>query len=71
MSQDARKALEEQAQALQASLLALIDKVESVKSDHDRLEGENRFLQSYIGELMSTSKITSTGAGKGRSNRSK
>ncbi|KAI9682184.1 MAG: hypothetical protein M1817_000238 [Caeruleum heppii] len=71
MGRDARRLLEEEARSLQAKLLTLVDRVESVKSEHDKLEGENRFLQSYIGELMSTSKITSTGAAKSRSGRSK
>ncbi|KAK5243545.1 hypothetical protein LTR16_007907, partial [Cryomyces antarcticus] len=60
-----------QARALQASLLAIVDRVESVRSEHEKLEGGNKFLQSYIGELMQTSKITSSRAtkskGKGRS----
>lgn len=71
MGQEARQALIEQAKALQASLLEIVDRVEVVKSEHEKLEGGNKFLQSYIGELMQTSKITSTGAakpkGKGRS----
>ncbi|KAI9817255.1 MAG: hypothetical protein M1827_001368 [Pycnora praestabilis] len=66
LGEDARRAMEVQAKTIQASLLALVDRVEGVKSDHDKLEGENKFLQSYIGELMSTSKITSTGAGKSK-----
>jgi hypothetical protein len=71
ISKDARRQLEEQAKALQSSLLALVDRVETVKSEHDKLEGENKFLQSYIGELMSTSKITASGSGKGKGSRSK
>ncbi|KAJ9648230.1 hypothetical protein H2201_001517 [Coniosporium apollinis] len=71
MGQDARQALIEQAKQLQASLLEIVDRVESVKSEHEKLEGGNRFLQSYIGELMQTSKIAFAGAankkGKGRS----
>ncbi|KAF1988663.1 hypothetical protein K402DRAFT_306223, partial [Aulographum hederae CBS 113979] len=70
LGQEARQALIEQAKTLQANLLDIVDKVESVRSEHEKLEGGNRFLQSYIGELMQTSKITSTGAykskGKGR-----
>lgn len=65
MGQGARQALIEQAKALQASLLEIVDRVEIVRSEHEKLEGGNRFLQSYIGELMQTSKITSTGAVKG------
>ncbi|KAF2268327.1 hypothetical protein CC78DRAFT_455443 [Lojkania enalia] len=65
MGQEARQALIEQAKALQASLLEIVDRVEIVKSEHEKLEGGNKFLQSYIGELMQTSKITSAGAAKG------
>lgn len=68
-----------QAKALQDNLLEIIDRVDSVKSEHEKLEGGNKFLQSYvfevglpqstlancglryIGELMQTSKITSSG----------
>ncbi|KAL1612812.1 hypothetical protein SLS60_001041 [Paraconiothyrium brasiliense] len=64
MGQEARQALIEQAKALQASLMEIVDRVEIVKSEHEKLEGGNKFLQSYIGELMQTSKITSAGAGK-------
>ncbi|EON67222.1 hypothetical protein W97_06475 [Coniosporium apollinis CBS 100218] len=71
MGQDARQAMIEQAKQLQASLLEIVDRVESVRSEHEKLEGGNRFLQSYIGELMQTSKIAFAGAankkGKGRS----
>ncbi|KAF2030497.1 hypothetical protein EK21DRAFT_65235 [Setomelanomma holmii] len=71
MGQDARQALIEQAKALQASLMEIVDRVEVVKNEHEKLEGGNRFLQSYIGELMQTSKITSTGAGKGAKGKGK
>ncbi|KAF2182487.1 hypothetical protein K469DRAFT_690622 [Zopfia rhizophila CBS 207.26] len=66
MGQEARQALIEQAKALQASLLEIVDRVEIVRSEHEKLEGGNKFLQSYIGELMQTSKITSAGAAKGK-----
>lgn len=57
-----------QALALQASLLELVERVEAVRAEHERLEGGNRFLQSYIGELMQTSKLTAvTGSGVSRS----
>jgi len=61
-----RQNMIEQSKQLQASLLNLVDRVESVKAEHEKLEGGNRFLQSYIGELMQTSKITATGAAKGK-----
>jgi hypothetical protein len=66
MGQDARQALIEQAKALQASLLEIVDRVEVVKSEHEKLEGGNKFLQSYIGELMQTSKLTSSKANKAK-----
>ncbi|KAK7550568.1 hypothetical protein IWX49DRAFT_344885 [Phyllosticta citricarpa] len=64
ISQEAREALIQQAKALQASLLSIVDRVESVRCEHEKLEGGNRFLQSYIGELMQTSKLTAAGAAK-------
>ncbi|KAF2273413.1 bZIP transcription factor [Westerdykella ornata] len=66
MGQEARQALIEQAKALQQSLMQIVDRVEIVKSEHEKLEGGNKFLQSYIGELMQTSKITSVGAPKAK-----
>ncbi|KAK2841673.1 hypothetical protein FQN49_006021 [Arthroderma sp. PD_2] len=67
----ARNTLQEQAKTLQSSLQALAERIDEVKSDHDKLENENRFLQDYIGGLtrtMSTkTELTSTsGAGKGK-----
>lgn len=35
-----------QAQQLQATLLEIVERVESVKAEHEKLEGGNRFLQS-------------------------
>ncbi|EMC98706.1 hypothetical protein BAUCODRAFT_30984 [Baudoinia panamericana UAMH 10762] len=70
LGEAARKDLIEQAKVLQTSLQAIVDRVEEVKSEHEKLEGGNKFLQSYIGELMQTSKITSSAPpkkGKGRS----
>lgn len=71
MGEDVRRDLQEQAKVLQAGLLALLDRVDSAKAEYDKLEGENRFLQSYIGELMATSKITSTSGVRSRGGRSK
>ncbi|KAK5134600.1 hypothetical protein LTR08_006256 [Meristemomyces frigidus] len=69
LGEEARKDMIEQARVLQTSLQAIVDRVEEVKTEHEKLEGGNKFLQSYIGELMSTSKITSSAPskkGKGR-----
>jgi len=49
------------AKALQDSLLILFNRIEAVKEEHDKLDNNNKFLQKYIGDLMTTSKITATG----------
>lgn len=58
-----------QARTLQSSLAALAERIDEVKSDHDKLESENRFLQDYIGGLtrtMSKEHVASTSGKKGR-----
>jgi hypothetical protein len=60
MSQEARAQLNEHAKSLQSSLLEIFARIEAVKEEHDKLDNNNKFLQKYIGDLMSTSKITST-----------
>ncbi|RMZ81902.1 hypothetical protein DV738_g1955, partial [Chaetothyriales sp. CBS 135597] len=54
LEKDVRQSLREQARTLQSSLAALAERIDEVKSDHDRLESENRFLQDYIGGLTKT-----------------
>lgn len=46
LGEEARKDLIEQAKVLQTSLQAIVDRVETVKSEHEKLEGGNKFLQS-------------------------
>ncbi len=48
------------AKALQDSLLTIFHRIEAVKDEHDKLDNNNKFLQKYIGDLMSTSKITAS-----------
>lgn len=62
MSQEARAELSQHARILHESLLEIFNRIEAVKEEHDKLDNHNKFLQKYIGDLMSTSKITSTGA---------
>ncbi|KAK0751861.1 hypothetical protein B0T18DRAFT_317493 [Schizothecium vesticola] len=57
----ARQELQRHAKALQDSLLILFDRIEAVKEEHDKLDNNNKFLQKYIGDLMTTSKFTTTG----------
>jgi short coiled-coil protein len=51
---------------LQDSLLMIFHRIQAVKEEHDKLDNNNKFLQKYIGDLMTTSKITSTGGGRGK-----
>jgi hypothetical protein len=48
------------ARALQDSLVTLFNRIEAVKEEHDKLDNHNKFLQKYIGDLMTTSKITAS-----------
>lgn len=54
------------AKALQDSLVAIFNRIEAVKEEHDKLDSNNKFLQKYIGDLMSTSKITATSSSRGK-----
>lgn len=49
-----------QAKLLQDSLLRTFQRIDAVREEHDKLDSNNRFLQKYIGDLMSTSKITAS-----------
>jgi hypothetical protein len=64
LGKEARAELERHAKALQDSLVTLFNRIEAVKEEHDKLDSHNKFLQKYIGDLMSTSKITSSSRGK-------
>jgi len=70
LGQEARQSLKDHVQLLQSSLAALAERIDEVKSDHDKLESENKFLQDYIGGLtrtMSKGEIGSTsGSVKGK-----
>ncbi|KAI9665361.1 MAG: hypothetical protein M1831_001798 [Alyxoria varia] len=66
MGKDARSALEEEAKSLQDNIQEMLQRVASVKSEHQKLQSQNVFLQSYIGELMQSSKMTSAAAPKGK-----
>ncbi|EPS30331.1 hypothetical protein POX_b02658 [Penicillium oxalicum] len=67
LGKEARQTLQEQAKALQSSLQALAERIEAVKSDHDKLESENKILQDYIGGLtrnMTKSEMTRSAKGR-------
>ncbi|KAM5347694.1 hypothetical protein ACJ41O_007518 [Fusarium nematophilum] len=58
----AREEMRRHAKALQDSLLTIFNRIEAVREEHDKLDNNNKFLQKYIGDLMSTSKITASGS---------
>ncbi|KAI1333238.1 hypothetical protein F5Y16DRAFT_393634 [Xylariaceae sp. FL0255] len=60
LGREAREELHKHARALQESLLMIFHRIEAVKEEHDKLDSNNKFLQKYIGDLMSTSKITAS-----------
>lgn len=66
MVADARGTVTRHAKALQESLLMIFNRIEAVKEEHDKLDSNNKFLQKYIGDLMSTSKITATSSSRAK-----
>lgn len=52
--------LRKEAQLMQDNLGVILGRISQVKEDYYRLANENKFLQDYIGNLMSTSNITSS-----------
>jgi hypothetical protein len=64
MGKEARDEMKRHAKALQDSLLTIFNRIEAVREEHDKLDNNNKFLQKYIGDLMSTSKITASSSRK-------
>ncbi|KAM7183560.1 bZIP transcription factor [Rhypophila sp. PSN 637] len=60
LGKEARAELQRHAKALQDSLISLFNRIEAVKEEHNKLDNNNKFLQKYIGDLMTTSKITAS-----------
>ncbi|PVH91423.1 hypothetical protein DM02DRAFT_545829, partial [Periconia macrospinosa] len=48
MGEEARQALVRQTKAIKETLLKVGDCVESLKSEHEKFEDGNRFLQAYV-----------------------
>lgn len=55
LGEEAQKDMIEQAKTLQLSLQAIVDRVEEVKNEHEKLEGGNKFLQSYVSTFFAIS----------------
>lgn len=51
------KVLRQEAEHMQENLGDILDRIGTVKDEYERLSSENRFLQDYIGNLMSSSDI--------------
>ncbi|KAI5463572.1 hypothetical protein BGZ63DRAFT_422910 [Mariannaea sp. PMI_226] len=62
IGKEAREEMRKHAKALQDSLITIFNRIEAVREEHDKLDNNNKFLQKYIGDLMSTSKITASGS---------
>lgn len=62
MGKEAREEMRRHAKLLQESLITIFNRIEAVREEHDKLDSNNKFLQKYIGDLMSTTKITATGS---------
>jgi mevalonate kinase len=58
------KVLRQEAQLMQDNLGDILDRIGTVKDEYERLSSENRFLQDYIGNLMSSSDILNRPAGR-------
>ncbi|CAG8628286.1 hypothetical protein C2G38_2154881 [Gigaspora rosea] len=61
---EARSELIKEIVELQGGLKALIQKMETVKNDHDQMQSGNQILQTYINNLMSSNVLTSVNGGK-------
>lgn len=51
------KQMQEQALVLQTSLADILEEIQTVKDETQRLNSENKFLQDYIGNLLSTGNL--------------
>ncbi|CAG8570247.1 8286_t:CDS:2, partial [Diversispora eburnea] len=64
LSLEAREKLIKEILEQQEGLKALIQRVESVKGDHDQKQSGNQILQTYINNLMSSSVLSSVNGKK-------
>ncbi|KAK9238029.1 hypothetical protein V1525DRAFT_127069 [Lipomyces kononenkoae] len=60
LGQEKALAFRKEAKSMQDGLAAILERILEVKSEYERLEDENKFLQDYIGNLMSRSKMLTT-----------
>lgn len=64
MVQEARQVAETHAIEKQSGINALIERIESVKAEHDKLERNNNALQDYIGGLHRSMSRTALDTGR-------
>ncbi|KAK9477219.1 hypothetical protein V1514DRAFT_334546 [Lipomyces japonicus] len=62
-NQDRASVLRREAKVMQDNLAAILERILKVKDEYEKLENENKFLQDYIGNLMSASNMLSRPSG--------
>ncbi|KAF5095621.1 hypothetical protein D0Z00_003067 [Geotrichum galactomycetum] len=59
LGQEKAEVLQAEAANIQESLAGIVDRIARIKEEYERLSSENKFLQDYIGNLMSTGNLIS------------
>jgi archaellum component FlaC len=59
LGQEKAQVLQAEAANIQESLAGIVDRIARIKEEYERLSSENKFLQDYIGNLMSTGNLIS------------
>lgn len=57
IDEESLKQMQEQALLLRTSLADILEEIQTVKDETQRLSSENKFLQDYIGNLLSTGNL--------------
>lgn len=59
LGKEKAQVLQAEAASIQESLAGIVDRIARIKEEYERLSSENKFLQDYIGNLMSTGNLIS------------
>ncbi|KAF5105919.1 hypothetical protein DV454_005246 [Geotrichum candidum] len=59
LGKEKAQVLQAEAANIQESLAGIVDRIARIKEEYERLSSENKFLQDYIGNLMSTGNLIS------------
>ncbi|KHN97963.1 uncharacterized protein MAM_04352 [Metarhizium album ARSEF 1941] len=63
LGKEAREEMRRHAKALQDSLITIFNRIEAVREEHDKLDNNNKFLQKYIGDLMTDEGLENSDVG--------